>query len=74
VLVDELKYKERPLEWAYEGLAPLLLKDVLRSKRGISFSLAVLFSCVSRRLGLCLTPVPISRTGAPGCNRLGSDC
>lgn len=58
-----MKYIEKPFEWAYEGLAPLLLRDVLETKRGISFSLAILFSCTARRLGLCLTPVPVSRTG-----------
>ncbi|KAK9902240.1 hypothetical protein WJX75_008964 [Coccomyxa subellipsoidea] len=62
VLVNELKYIEKPFEWAYEGLGPLLLRDVLETKRGFSFSLAILFSCIARRLGMCLTPVPVSQT------------
>lgn len=63
VLVEELKYIERPFEWAYEGLGPLLLRDVLETRRGISLSLTILFSCIARRLGLSLTPVPVSQIG-----------
>ncbi len=61
--MKELKYIEKPFEWAYEGLAPLLLRDVLETKKGFSFSLAILFSCIARRLGICLTPVPVSQIG-----------
>ncbi|BDA50964.1 hypothetical protein COCOBI_17-1830 [Coccomyxa sp. Obi] len=61
VLVEELKYIEKPFEWAYEGLGPLLVRDVLETRRGISFSLTILFSCIARRLGVSLTPVPVSQ-------------
>ena len=63
MLVEELKFVEKPFEWAYEGLGPLLLRDVLETRRGISLSLTILFSCIARRLGISLTPVPVSQIG-----------
>lgn len=63
VLVKELRFQQKPFEWAYEGLAPLLLRDVLRSRRGIGISLALLGSAVGARLGLCLLPLPARLTG-----------
>ena len=46
------------MEWVYTGLGPLLLRDVLQSKKGVAAPLAVLTSCVAARLGVPLLPAP----------------
>lgn len=56
-------FRQKPFEWNYEGLKPLLLHEVLASKRGMSLSLCILFSCIAKRLGLALMPVPATSTG-----------
>ncbi|CAL5228464.1 g11604 [Coccomyxa viridis] len=63
VLVKREGFRQKPFEWNYEGLKPLLLHEVLASGRGMTLSLCILFSCVARRLGLILTPVPATLTG-----------
>ncbi|KAK9827465.1 hypothetical protein WJX74_003759 [Apatococcus lobatus] len=52
-----------PFEWVYDGLKPLLLPDILETKKGMSHSLAALYCCVARRAGLQLIPIPIKTTG-----------
>lgn len=59
----EMKFHQKPFEWAYEGLAPLLVKDVLQTQRGIGLSLTMLFAAVGSRLGVHLLPCPLSATG-----------
>ena len=49
-------FKEEPVEWVYTGLAPLLLRDVLASRKGVAASLALLASCAARRLHVYLLP------------------
>jgi hypothetical protein len=56
-------FRQKPFEWNYEGLKPLLLHEVLASRRGMSLSLCILFSCVASRLGLALMPVPTTTLG-----------
>ena len=63
MLANKEGFRQKPFEWNYEGLKPLLLHEVLASRRGMTLSLCVLFSCVARRLGLALTPVPATVTG-----------
>ena len=63
VLAKGEGFRQKPFEWNYEGLKPLLLHEVLASRRGMTLSLCILFSCVARRLGLVLTPVPATGTG-----------
>ena len=67
MLVKKEGFRQKPFEWNYEGLKPLLLHEVLNSKRGMTLSLCILFSCVARRLGLVLTPVPATLTGGESC-------
>lgn len=67
VLVKREGFRQKPFEWNYEGLKPLLLHEVLASGRGMTLSLCILFSCVARRLGLILTPVPATLTGGEYC-------
>ena len=59
----KLRYRFEPFEWVYDGLKPLLLPDVLQTQKGMSLSLAALYCCVARRIGLQLVPVPIYTTG-----------
>ena len=49
-------FKEEPVEWVYTGVGPLLPRDVLASRKGVAASLALLASCVSRRLHVHLLP------------------
>ena len=62
-LAQKEGFRQKPFEWNYEGLKPLLLHEVLASRRGMSLSLCILFSCVASRLGLALMPVPTSTLG-----------
>jgi regulator of sirC expression with transglutaminase-like and TPR domain len=39
------------LEWVYDGLAPLMLPDVLRRRKGIPIALALAAAALARRLG-----------------------
>ena len=55
-LVRVCGFKEEPVEWVYTGLGPLLLHDVLASRKGVAASLALLASCVARRLHVRLLP------------------
>ena len=61
------KIRFEPFEWVYDGLKPLLLPDILQTKKGMSHSLAALYCCVARRAGLALIPVPINTTGGETC-------
>ncbi|KIY97887.1 hypothetical protein MNEG_10072 [Monoraphidium neglectum] len=47
----DLKFKHEPLEWVYDGLAPLMLPDVLRRRKGIPIALALAAAALARRLG-----------------------
>ncbi|KAG2484317.1 hypothetical protein HYH03_016859 [Edaphochlamys debaryana] len=51
------KFKYAPVEWVYDGVAPALLPYVLRRRRGVPLSLAVLYAGVARRLGVAAVPV-----------------
>ena len=62
--VDE-GFRQKPFDWNYEGLKPLLLHEVLTRRRGMSLSLCLLSTCIAKRLGIILTPVPVSLTGRP---------
>lgn len=44
------------MEWVYTGVGPLLPRDVLASRKGVAASLALLASCVARRLHVHLLP------------------
>ena len=60
VLFEDLRFKERPFEWVYEGLQPLELAHVLEARVGPSLTLAALWSCVAGacRLSHVIVPVP----------------
>ena len=60
VLFEDLRFKERPFEWVYEGLQPLELPHVLEARVGPSLTLAALWSCVAGacRLSHVIVPVP----------------
>ena len=51
-LFKRLRFKHKPVEWVYDGLAPLLLPDVLRRRKGVPLTLAILYNSVAHRLGL----------------------
>lgn len=48
----------------YDGLKPLNMLDVLRTSKGISFSLAVVFAAVGQGLGIPTSLMPISNREA----------
>jgi len=58
------------VEWVYTGLGPLLLRDVLQSKKGVAAPLAVLASCVAARLGVPLLPAPPGHGLGAGARRV----
>ena len=59
-------FKEEPVEWVYTGVGPLLPRDVLASRKGVAASLALLASCVARRLHVHLLPYLAARRGPGG--------
>ena len=64
LFVDDKPFRYEPFEWVYDGLAPLLLPDVLRTRRGIPLSLAIMICSVARRLGLTAIPIFCSSSGS----------
>ncbi|GAX84093.1 hypothetical protein CEUSTIGMA_g11516.t1, partial [Chlamydomonas eustigma] len=56
------KLKYTPVEWTYDGLAPLLLPDVLRRSKGVPLSIAIALSCMASRLGVPSVPVPVAES------------
>ena len=60
---QDLKFRQEPFEWVYDGLSPLLLDEVLANKKGMSASLAALYTAVGRRLGFHLIPECAPNTG-----------
>lgn len=65
-LVHRCGFKEESVEWVYSGIGPLLLRDVLASRKGVAASLSLLSSCVARRLCLPLLPMPPSHAAVAG--------
>ena len=63
VLFEDLKFKERPFEWVYEGLQPLELPHVLNARVGPSLTLAALWSCVAGACKLSHAIVPVPQGG-----------
>lgn len=60
IVHGELKYRQEPYEWVYDGLHPLLLDSVLKSREGIHISLAALYCALGRRLGCTILPEIVS--------------
>ena len=58
VLFEDLKYKNYPFEWVYEGVAPALLTEVVKRQKGMPITLACLYwLVVSKTCGLQLDMV-----------------
>ncbi|KAF6251695.1 hypothetical protein COO60DRAFT_1558044, partial [Scenedesmus sp. NREL 46B-D3] len=55
-----------PFEWVYDGLAPLLLPQVLQTRKGLPLSLAVVAGAVARRLGMPLQLLCADDSQLPG--------
>ncbi|WIA13527.1 hypothetical protein OEZ85_007099 [Tetradesmus obliquus] len=55
-----------PFEWVYDGLAPLMLPQVLQTRKGIPLSLAVLAGAVARRLSMQLQLLCADDSQLPG--------
>eukprot|EP00775_Hariotina_reticulata_P004608 gene4608-4862_t len=66
VLFQEHKLRCDPFEWVYDGLAPLLLPDVLQTRKGIPLSLSLITAAVARRLDLPLQLLCAEHTQMPG--------
>lgn len=52
VLFSEAKLRNTPFEWVYDGLAPALLPQVLKRRKGMPLSLTLVAAAVARRLGM----------------------
>lgn len=57
-----LKYKYEPFEWLYEGLKPILMENVLYSKKGTPAALSLFLSAIGEKIGLMLLPMPNIQT------------
>lgn len=62
VLFEKHKFRQKPFEWVYDGLSPVLLHDVLESRSGLSILLATIYVSVAAHLSpryyLVMAPVP----------------
>jgi len=57
LLYQHLKLKHEPIEWVYDGLAPLMLQEVLHRRKGAPLALALIAACLCTRLGVPATIV-----------------
>lgn len=71
VLFERHRYRQTPFEWVYDGLSPVLLADVLDSRKGLSIVLAIIYVLVGRDLGLALTMAPVPK--APPASSLAGE-
>lgn len=60
VLFEKHKFRQTPFEWVYDGLSPVLLHDVLESRKGLSIVLAMIYVIVAKPFGheLAMARVP----------------
>ncbi len=65
VLFEQHRFRQTPFEWVYDGLSPVLLADVLDSRKGLSIVLATIYVLVGTDVGLTLTMAPVPRAVVP---------
>lgn len=65
VLFEQHRFRQTPFEWVYDGLSPVLLADVLASRKGLSIVLATIYVLVGRDVGLTLAMAPVPRAVVP---------
>lgn len=51
-IFSTLKMKHETVEWVYDGVSPGLLPEVLAKRKGVPFSLALVYYLVVQRLGI----------------------
>jgi hypothetical protein len=66
VLFKQLRFRYEPVEWVYDGLAPVLLPEVLQRRKGIPLSLCLVVVAVGARLGMPLQLVCAQDALLPG--------
>lgn len=54
LLFKKHKFRQTPFEWVYDGLSPVLIHDVLKSRKGLCIVLATIYVVVAAPLGLQL--------------------
>ena len=74
VVRQDLKFRQEPFEWVYDGLKPLLLDEVLTSQKGMHISLAAVYTATGRRLGLQLLPQQVPSSGQLHSASLSKQC
>eukprot|EP01023_Acetabularia_acetabulum_P009980 TRINITY_DN14530_c0_g3_i1.p1 TRINITY_DN14530_c0_g3~~TRINITY_DN14530_c0_g3_i1.p1 ORF type:complete len:316 (+),score=54.45 TRINITY_DN14530_c0_g3_i1:118-948(+) len=52
IFFGEYKFRTPPFEWVYEGFAPLMLADVVKNRKGSSFSVGLVIWLVCNRCGI----------------------
>lgn len=62
VLFEKHKFRQKPFEWVYDGLSPVLLQDVLESRSGLSILLATIYVSVAAHLNINLVMTPVPKT------------
>lgn len=60
VLFRQLKFRNYPFEWVYDGLDPALLHKVVDRRKGMPLTLGALYLMVGARLG-----IPLEMKGQP---------
>lgn len=60
VLFRQLKFRNYPFEWVYDGLDPALLHKVVYRRKGMPLTLGALYLLVGARLG-----IPLEMKGQP---------
>ena len=64
VLFEKHRFRQSPFEWVYDGLSPVLLPDVVESRKGLSIVLAAIYVMVAKELGVRLTMAPLPQAAA----------
>lgn len=62
VLFEKHKFRQKPFEWVYDGLSPVMLQDVLESHSGLSVILATIYVCLAACVGNHLVIAPVPKT------------
>jgi hypothetical protein len=65
LLYSQLRLRHEPIEWLYDGLAPLLPCAAIQQRKAAPLTLAVLASSVCARLGVLALPLRASPAAPP---------
>eukprot|EP01025_Chloroclados_australasicus_P009023 TRINITY_DN1341_c0_g1_i2.p1 TRINITY_DN1341_c0_g1~~TRINITY_DN1341_c0_g1_i2.p1 ORF type:complete len:415 (+),score=24.66 TRINITY_DN1341_c0_g1_i2:109-1245(+) len=58
---EEYNFRTPPFEWVYDGLAPLIIADVMKNRKGLPFSVGIIIWGACNRAGIACNMCKVSR-------------